>query len=190
MTLRGCPGLPATPPPRGRGTSQFTRGVLGAGVVNKVSGLLAPGMSRRVMCVLQPLAWPGQQAARGVGSREDASPACGEPRPTPACVGKTDPSALSTEMWTGTETRHISSQEWMPPSVMIPMDMPLLSSFCFLFIGPHPQHMQVPRLGVKSELQLLAYTRATATQDLSRVCNRHHSPWQRQILNPPREGKD
>ena len=28
------------------------------------------------------------------------------------------------------------------------------------FLGPHPQHMEVPRLGVKSELQLLAYTAA------------------------------
>ena len=27
--------------------------------------------------------------------------------------------------------------------------------FFFAFLGPHPQHMEVPRLGVKSELQLL-----------------------------------
>ena len=31
-----------------------------------------------------------------------------------------------------------------------------------LFSGPHPWHMEVPRLGVESELQLLAYTTATA----------------------------
>ena len=32
--------------------------------------------------------------------------------------------------------------------------------FCFVlfaFLGLHPQHMEVPRLGVKLELQLLAY---------------------------------
>ena len=29
------------------------------------------------------------------------------------------------------------------------------------FLGPYPQHMEVPRLEVKSELQLLAYTIAT-----------------------------
>ena len=29
-----------------------------------------------------------------------------------------------------------------------------------VFLGPHPQHMEVPRLGVKSELQLPAYTTA------------------------------
>ena len=35
--------------------------------------------------------------------------------------------------------------------------------FYFCFLGPHPWHMDVPRLGVESELQLLAYTTATAT---------------------------
>ena len=35
--------------------------------------------------------------------------------------------------------------------------------------------MEVPRLDVKSELQLLAYTTATATQELSHVCDLHHS---------------
>ena len=33
----------------------------------------------------------------------------------------------------------------------------------FFFVGPHPQHMDVSRLGVKLELQLLVYTTATAT---------------------------
>ena len=32
----------------------------------------------------------------------------------------------------------------------------------FLFLFYHPQHMEVPRLGVKSELQLLTYATATA----------------------------
>ena len=32
--------------------------------------------------------------------------------------------------------------------------------FFFFFIGPHLWHMEVLRLGVKSELQLLAYTTA------------------------------
>ena len=39
--------------------------------------------------------------------------------------------------------------------------------FIYLFLGLHPQHMEVPRLGVKSELQLLTYTTATATQALN-----------------------
>ena len=33
----------------------------------------------------------------------------------------------------------------------------------FVFLGPHPHHMEVPRLGIKLELQLPAHT--TATQD-------------------------
>ena len=45
--------------------------------------------------------------------------------------------------------------------------------------------MEVPRLGVESELQqLLAYTIAAATRDPSRTCDLHHSSWQCRILNP------
>ena len=42
---------------------------------------------------------------------------------------------------------------------------------CFLlsFLGPHPQHMEVPRLGVESEPQLPAYTAATATESKPHV---------------------
>ena len=50
--------------------------------------------------------------------------------------------------------------------------------------------MEVPRLGVKSELQLLAYGTATATPDLSHICHLCRSLWQRQILNPLSEAKD
>ena len=49
------------------------------------------------------------------------------------------------------------------------------------FSGPHPWHVEVPRLGVEPEPQLLAYTLSTATQDLSHVCNLSR---QRQTLNP------
>jgi len=37
--------------------------------------------------------------------------------------------------------------------------------FFFLLLGLHLQHMEVPRLGVESELQLLAYTTATAMSE-------------------------
>ena len=50
--------------------------------------------------------------------------------------------------------------------------------------------MEVSRLGVESELQLLAYTTATATWDLSPICNLHRSSWQHQILNPLSEARD
>ena len=63
-------------------------------------------------------------------------------------------------------------------------------SLFFFFLGPHPQHMESPRLGVKLELQPLAYTTATATQYLSGVCDLHHSSRQRQIPNPLHEARD
>ena len=50
--------------------------------------------------------------------------------------------------------------------------------------------MDVPRLGVQSELHLPAYATATAMQDQSRVCNLHHSSGQRQILNLLSEARD
>ena len=50
--------------------------------------------------------------------------------------------------------------------------------------------MEVPRLGVKLELQLPAYVRATATQGPSRVYNLHHSSRQRWIVNPLSKVRD
>ena len=46
----------------------------------------------------------------------------------------------------------------------------------FPFLGLHLQHMEVPQqLGVELELQLLAYTTATATLDPSHICSPLHS---------------
>ena len=50
--------------------------------------------------------------------------------------------------------------------------------------------MEVPRLGVELELQLLAYTTASAMPDLSCVWLLHHSSQQRWILNPLKEARD
>ena len=50
--------------------------------------------------------------------------------------------------------------------------------------------MEVPRLGVKSELLLPAYATATATLDLSPVCDLHHSSQERWILNPLSDARD
>ena len=43
------------------------------------------------------------------------------------------------------------------------------------FLQPHLQHMEVPWLGVQLELQLPAYTTATATQGPSCICDLHHT---------------
>ena len=72
---------------------------------------------------------------------------------------------------------------------------PLKSSLSFsVFLGPHLWHMHIPKLGIESDLQALAYTTTTAMQDLSRICDLHsdlHSNlWQRQILNPLCESRD
>ena len=61
-------------------------------------------------------------------------------------------------------------------------------------IGPlvwvPPWCMEVTRLGVESELQLLASAVATAIWDPSRVCDLHHSSQQRRILNPLNKARD
>ena len=64
--------------------------------------------------------------------------------------------------------------------ILIPGKRGLLLSI----LGPHPWHMEVPRLGVESELLLLAYTTVTAMQDPGCTCDPHHSSQQSQILNP------
>ena len=65
-----------------------------------------------------------------------------------------------------------------------------LFNYFFVFLGLNPQHMEVPRIGVKSELLPLAYARATATPDLSRACDLHHSSQQSRILNPLNKARD
>ena len=50
--------------------------------------------------------------------------------------------------------------------------------------------MEVPGLGAELELQLLAYTTATATRDRSSVCGLPYSLRQCQILNPQSEARD
>ena len=50
--------------------------------------------------------------------------------------------------------------------------------------------MEVPRLGVKEELQLQAYTTAIAMSDPSHICELHHGSLQCGILNPLRESRD
>ena len=52
---------------------------------------------------------------------------------------------------------------------------------CF-FLRPHLWQMEVLGLGIKSELELLAYTIATAMPHLIHVCDLHCSSWA--PLNP------
>ena len=50
--------------------------------------------------------------------------------------------------------------------------------------------MEVPRLGVRLELQLPAYNTATGTKDPSRICDLHNSSQQLWILNPLIKARD
>ena len=59
------------------------------------------------------------------------------------------------------------------------------------------QDMELPGLGVKSELQLLVYelpvyitAAATASEDPSCICDLYHSLWKCQILNPLSKARD
>ena len=65
-----------------------------------------------------------------------------------------------------------------------------ITVFFFNLLGLLLQHVEVPRLGVQSELQLLAYATATAMPELSHGCDLHHSLWQRRILNPLSAARD
>ena len=60
----------------------------------------------------------------------------------------------------------------------------------FFYLGSHPWHIEVLSLGVESELQLLAYTTAPATRDLSHICHLHHGSWQCWILIPLSKARD
>ena len=58
--------------------------------------------------------------------------------------------------------------------------------FAIFWLGPHPRHMEIPKVGVDLELQLPAYPTATAMLDPSCVCDPHKC-W---IPDPLREARD
>ena len=59
----------------------------------------------------------------------------------------------------------------------------------FFFLWPRLWHMELPRLGVESELQMLSHATATATPVLSRICDLSWSLWQAPSLTHwPRPG--
>ena len=60
----------------------------------------------------------------------------------------------------------------------------------FVSLGPPLWHMEVPRLGIEAEPELLAYPIATAVLDLTHVCDLCHWSWQRWILNPLSGARD
>ena len=81
--------------------------------------------------------------------------------------------------------------DW-PPEILLNSIFVFLSFFFFFFFfsGPHPQHVEVSRQGVKWELQLPTYTSAIAMRDPSHVCDPHHSSQQCRIFDPMSEARD
>ena len=59
--------------------------------------------------------------------------------------------------------------------------------FFFSFLGPHLQHMEVPRPGVESELQLPAYPTAIATATTKSEPRLQPIP---KLLNPMSKARD
>ena len=97
--------------------------------------------------------------------------------------------SLGLPMWLTTSSESSSLSGPLPHFFKISLSLSLFFFF-FCFLGPHLRHLGVLRLGVEWELQLLTYVTATATPDLSHVCNLHHSSWPRWILNPLCKARD
>ena len=107
---------------------------------------------------------------------------CGHGDCPSVCPPQTEPSCLAHHSLPTTEPR-VSGCSY---SLLNEYNRRLLSTlsspkgearsfFLSFLLGLHLRHMEVPRLGVKPELQLLAYTTATAMRDPSRSCDLHHS---------------
>ena len=69
-------------------------------------------------------------------------------------------------------------------------DGPLVFCLFVCFSGLPLWHMEIPRPGLKSELQPQANAIATAMWDLSHIWYPHHSSQPHQILNPLSEARD
>uniref|UniRef100_A0A8W4FFG0 Uncharacterized protein n=1 Tax=Sus scrofa TaxID=9823 RepID=A0A8W4FFG0_PIG len=82
----------------------------------------------------------------------------------------------------------LTGVSWYLAVVLICISLFPFLTFFFFFLPLLPWHMEVSRLWVKSELQLQAY--ATATMDLSRICNPCCSLQQHWIVNPLSEARD
>ena len=65
-----------------------------------------------------------------------------------------------------------------------------MNNICIVFLGPYSRPVEVPRLGVQLELQLLVYVAATAMPDLSCFLYLHHRLQQLRIIKPLSGAKD
>ena len=68
------------------------------------------------------------------------------------------------------------------------LSFPFFFFFFFCLLVPHLQHMEVPRLGVKSKQQLPAFTTTTAMPAQNHICDLYHSSQQHQIFSGSNAG--
>ena len=143
------------------------------------------GKEKKLLCLQQiPLQWPQSPLiAQGAEHKclKLAAKALSSPTPIPSFLLDLESRFSSQDqrpVWFTSKTPVIYfSQRLHAPGAIICLKGILPKSrsgrFTFFFLlRPHPWHMEVPRLRVKSELLLLTYTTATATQDLSHICRR------------------
>ena len=79
--------------------------------------------------------------------------------------------------------------ELMPKILISYINLGILN-FTVLFLGPHLHQIEFPRLGVESELQMLAKAIATGMSDLSLLWELYCSSRLFWILNPLRSARD
>ena len=79
--------------------------------------------------------------------------------------------------------------ELMPKILISYINLGILN-FTVLFLGPQVQQIEFPRLGVESELQMLAKAIATGMSDLSLLWELYCSSRLFWILNPLRSARD
>ena len=85
----------------------------------------------------------------------------------------------------------LSPGDWVVISLVVWKLQYIFFFFVFIFYGCAPWNMEIPRLGVESELQLLAYTTATTmpAQQQSCICGLHCRLWQCQMVNSLSEAR-
>ena len=91
---------------------------------------------------------------------------------------------------TGEENINLTIKEQKFQELQERLKMVFIYLFIYLFLGSHPQHMEVLSLGVQTELQLPDYITATAAPDPSHICGLHHSSQQCGIRNALSRARD
>ena len=107
--------------------------------------------------------------------------------------GHCRPLNLSTQVWELKKKHLIHLTPLYPTPLQDKWSSPhhiLMDRSIFLIVsfwGLYPGHMEVPRLGVELELQLLGYTTATARPDPNCFSDLYHNSRQQQKPNPRSE---